>query len=64
MEDVEDIHTPFKKPLEFFYIHQFVPWRLKKKTKQKKNKKKTIIYKKTKVNNNINNNKKTDISIL
>ena len=63
MEDVENIHTPFKKPLEFFYIHQFVPWRLKKKTK-KKQKKKTIIYKKTKVNNNNNNNKKTDISIL
>ena len=63
MEDVEDIHTPFKKPLEFFYIHQFVPWRLKKKQNKKKQKK-TIIYKKTKVNNNNNNNKKTDISIL
>ena len=39
MEDVEDIHTPFKKPLEFFYIHQFVPWRLKKKQNKKKQKK-------------------------
>ena len=61
LEDVENIHMSFKKPLELFYIHQFVPWRFFFNT---------IIYKKKKVNNsnnnnnNNNNNNKTDISIL